>query len=80
LPRRTWRRRRLPTDRVSRGRADPHRDPDQFTFNWNGNLQPQYEPLWLTSKGPALDNLIMQTAGQDALNTALALNLGAELA
>lgn len=60
---------------------DPHRDPDQFTFNWNGNLQPQYEPLWLnTSKGPALDNLIMQTAGQDALNTVLALNLGTELA
>jgi hypothetical protein len=61
-------------------KPDPHRDPDQFTFNWNGNLQPQYEPLWLTSKGPALDNLIMQTAGQDALNTALALNLGTELA
>jgi hypothetical protein len=54
-------------------KTDPQRQPNQFTFNWNRNLQPQYEPLWLSSKG-ALDNLIMQTAGQDALNAALRLN------
>ena len=54
---------------------DPSRDPNQFTFNWNRNLQPQYESLWLKSgKGAPLDNLIMQTAGQDALNTALRLS------
>jgi hypothetical protein len=57
---------RLPT-------PDPSRDANQFTFNWNNNLQSQYEPLWLSSKG-ALDNLIMQAAGQDALNAALHLN------
>jgi hypothetical protein len=43
---------------------------NQFTFNWNHN--PNYEPIVLPGgKSDALNNVIMQAAGQDALNAAL---------
>jgi hypothetical protein len=45
---------------------------NQFTFNWNRN--PNYEPIWLSSKSTQLDFLIQQAAGQDALNAALVLD------
>jgi hypothetical protein len=42
----------------------------QFTFNWNRN--PKYEPIVLPEgKSDALNYVIMQAAGQDALNAAL---------
>jgi hypothetical protein len=46
-------------------------DPNQFTFNWDLNLQPNYEQTLLDSKGYPLDNIIMQAAGLDALNAAM---------
>lgn len=42
----------------------------QFAFNWNPRV-PGTEPRVLTGKSQALCNLIMQAAGQDALNAAL---------
>jgi hypothetical protein len=53
---------------------------NQFTFNWN--LASGYEPPFLRVDGKTvlLCNLIMQAAGQDALNAALRISPNAEIA
>lgn len=50
-------------------------DTSQFAFNWNPRV-PGHEPtvLSVNGKSQALCYLIMQAAGQDALNAALALS------
>jgi hypothetical protein len=52
---------------------------NQFTFNWN--LASGYEPPFLRVDGKTvlLCNLIMQAAGQDALNAALRVSPNAEI-
>ena len=50
----------------------PDKDTNQFAYNWNGVAG--YEPTKLESQGnasQALCNLVMQAAGQDALNAAM---------
>ena len=50
----------------------PDKDTNQFAYNWNGAAG--YEPTKLKSQGnasQALCNLVMQAAGQDALNAAM---------
>lgn len=49
----------------------------QFRFNWS-RRPGVWEPETLSGKDPQLCDLILQTAGQDALNAALALGLGNE--
>lgn len=48
-----------------------HKQGSQFTFNWNGASCREPTLLVVPGKSTALCNLIMQAAGQDALNAAM---------